>query len=112
MAGTTPFALAVHPLAKSLYAAGAGSNNVSGYSINPTTGALTALANSPFAAGTKPSSAAVDYSGMFLYVTNSGDDTVSIFNIDLSTGVLSAVPAPAAPTGSTPKSVTTTGTIH
>ena len=41
------------------YVANGGGNNVSGYTINPTTGALTAIGGSPFPAGNFPSSVAV-----------------------------------------------------
>ena len=40
------------------YVANQISNNVSGYTINPSTGALTAIAGSPFAAGLGPVSVA------------------------------------------------------
>ena len=36
------------------YVANFNSNNVSGYAIDPTTGALTAISGSPFAAGSSP----------------------------------------------------------
>lgn len=36
------------------YVANLNSNNISAYTINATTGALTAIAGSPFAAGTQP----------------------------------------------------------
>ena len=42
------------------YVANYGSNNVSAYTINATSGALTPVAGSPFAAGTNPYDAAVD----------------------------------------------------
>jgi 6-phosphogluconolactonase (cycloisomerase 2 family) len=49
-AGTGPCSAAVHPSGGFVYVANSGSANVSGYSINATTGALTALTGSPFAA--------------------------------------------------------------
>ncbi|MEJ1962109.1 MAG: beta-propeller fold lactonase family protein [Gammaproteobacteria bacterium] len=49
-AGTSPCSVAVDPSGGFVYVANSGSANVSGYSINATTGALTALTNSPFAA--------------------------------------------------------------
>jgi len=45
-----------------------GSDTVSGYTINPATGALTAIAGSPFAAGIEPIAIAVDPKGKFVYV--------------------------------------------
>jgi DNA-binding beta-propeller fold protein YncE len=65
-------------------------NTISGYTINTTTGALTAVTGSPFAAGSVPSSVAVDPSGKFAYVTN-GDDTISGYTINSSTGALTAM---------------------
>ena len=47
-------------LAQFAYVANGGSNNVSGYTINPATGALAAISGSPFPAGVNPSSVAVD----------------------------------------------------
>jgi hypothetical protein len=41
------------------YVSNESSNNVSGYAINPTNGALTVISGSPFAAGTNPRSVAV-----------------------------------------------------
>ena len=46
-------------LAQFAYVANESSNNVSGYTINATTGALTAIAGSPFPAGTAPRSVAI-----------------------------------------------------
>ena len=53
------------------------SNNVSAYTINAGTGALTPVAGSPFAAGTNPVSVTVAPSGAFAYVANEGSNNVS-----------------------------------
>lgn len=92
-------------LGKFLYVANAGSNDVSAFSIDPTTGVSAALANSPFAAGLGPSSIAVDISGKFLYVTNSGSNNVSVFSINSTTGSLTAVPNSPFAVGMRPMSV-------
>ena len=47
------------------YVANNGDNTVSGYSINPTTGALTAIPGSPFPSGSGPNSVAVSPTGQF-----------------------------------------------
>ena len=57
-AGTGPYALAFDPQGKFLYVVNKTSNNISGFSINSSTGALLALSDSPFAAGTGPNSIA------------------------------------------------------
>src|SRR5271165_1215983 len=78
-----------------------GSNDVSAFSVNNTTGALTAVPGSPFAAGTDPQAMAFD--GSSLYVANTGSDNVSVYNIDVNTGTL-AEPSTFA-TGKNPTSI-------
>ena len=58
----------VHPSGKFAYVANCGSNDVSMYTINATTGALTSIGT--IAAGTSPVSMAVDPAGKFAYVAN------------------------------------------
>ena len=72
------------------------------YSINPSTGALTALAGSPFAAGNGPFPAVTDPSGHFLYIGNYNESTVSAFMIDPISGALTAVPGSPFTAGSGP----------
>src|SRR4029077_9560010 len=85
------------------YVANSGDNNVSGYRINPTTGALTPIAGSPFPAGGEPQSVAVDPSGTLAYVANFGDNTVSGYKINLLTGALTPIGSVEA--GRSPNSV-------
>lgn len=78
--------------------------NVSGYSIDDTTGSLTSVSGSPFPTGTFPLSVAVDPTNRFLYVSeidNSGLGSISGFNIDPPTGSL-------APISGSPFSTSTT----
>jgi len=63
-------------------------NSVSGYSMNPATGALNAVPASPFAAGTNPGFVNLDPSCKFAYTTNFGSSNVSAYNIDASSGSL------------------------
>jgi hypothetical protein len=51
--------VAVDPSGKFAYVTNVNDNNVSGYTIDPSTGALTAIAGSPFAAGGGPFSVAI-----------------------------------------------------
>jgi YVTN family beta-propeller protein len=77
------------------YVANESSNTISAYSINASTGALTPVADSPFAStGTGPVAAAVDPDGTYLYVANNASNTVSVYSIDASTGALTAVGTP------------------
>src|SRR5260370_4074690 len=77
---------------KFAYVANENSSNVSAYAIDRTTGALTSVPGSPFAAGSLPFSVAVDPSGNFAYVANFASNNVSAYTIDRTTGALSPVP--------------------
>ena len=99
------------------YVANAG-GGVSAYTINPTTGVLTEMASSPFAAGTLPFSVNVDPSGYFVYVANLGSNDVSVYSIDAGGALTQVACGPAGPpcdaagnnflAGAGPFSVTTT----
>ena len=73
-----------------------GANNITGYSINPGSGALTPLTGSPFAEGYSPVAATVDPWNPLLYVTNNCSDTsctaaagsISAYTIDPVAGTL------------------------
>ncbi len=94
-AGATSVALvqrasAVRYVPRFAYVANYGDNTVSAFTINPGTGALTAVGN-PAATGVGPASVSVDPSGRFAYVANYGDNTVSAFTINSGTGALTAI---------------------
>jgi 6-phosphogluconolactonase len=78
------------------YTANAGSKNISGYTIDPASGALTQLPGSPFAAGTQPSSVAVHPTGKFAYAVNTSDQTITAYAVDTNTGLLTQIGAPIA----------------
>ena len=83
-----------------------GSNAVSGYAVNGTTGALTPLPGSPFAAGSDPIALAVNPSNKFVYVANCQSNNLSVFAVDISTGSLSQVPGSPFAAGIGPSAVT------
>lgn len=94
------------------YVPNGSSNNISAYSVNAASGALTPVPGSPFAAGAGPFGAAVSPSQRFLYVSNyacqsgcSAPSTVSGYSIDASTGVLTPVPGSPFPAGIGPHSI-------
>jgi DNA-binding beta-propeller fold protein YncE len=93
-AGIGAISVAVDPSGMFAYVANAqviGQNgNVSAYTIDSSTGALTAIAGSPFAAGQGPQSVAVDPSGKFAYVANFGGG-VSGYTIGPTTGALTPI---------------------
>ncbi|HEV2100406.1 MAG TPA: beta-propeller fold lactonase family protein, partial [Stellaceae bacterium] len=103
-AGVTPIYLAIDPTAAFAYVASKGGAEVYGYSISATTGALTALATSPFStgAGSLPQFITIDPSGKFGYTANEGTANVSGFAIDSTSGKLTAVPNSPFPVGAQP----------
>jgi 6-phosphogluconolactonase (cycloisomerase 2 family) len=77
------------------YVSNEGSNDVSAYSVNPTTGVLTAIAGSPYPTKASPSSITVERTGRFVYTANSGTantgldtDKLSGFAADTNNGSL------------------------
>jgi len=103
-AGSVPYSVTVAPSGKYVYVASSGSG-VYAFLINTGTGALSAVAGSPFAAGTNPQSVAVDPTGKFAYAANYGSDDVSAYTINSGTGALSSIGA-TVPAGTQPYSVT------
>jgi 6-phosphogluconolactonase (cycloisomerase 2 family) len=69
---------------------GPDTGGISGFSINQSTGVLTAIPGSPFTAGSSPSVGIADPSSSFLYVPNNSAGEVPLFilAIDPSTGAL------------------------
>jgi len=114
LAGGAPYSVTVDPTGKFAYVANRLSYNVSAFTINATTGALTEVSGSPYSVGAgspQPYSVTVDPSGKFVYTANASSNNVSAFTINVLTGGLSSVGAPTG-AGSIPLSVTTTGTIQ
>jgi 6-phosphogluconolactonase len=80
---------------------------VDGYSINPSSGALTAIASSPFGlGGTAPGggglSMFLEGGDTFLYATDMSGGTVAGFNYDSASGTLTAIPGSPFPAGDNP----------
>ncbi len=82
-----------------------GSNSVSGYAVDATTGSLTLLPGSPFAAGSDPAGLAVNPSNKFVYVANHLSNNVSVFAVDGSTGSLTQVSGSPFAAGTGPSSI-------
>jgi len=81
-AGLQPSGVAVDPQGALLFAANAGSNNVSAYVIDPNTGALGAVKGSPFATGgSGPSAVAVDSNSTAIYVAEQGTHDIAALAI-------------------------------
>ncbi len=90
--------------ARFVFVANSGSNNISAFVANTTTGALTAVANSPFAAGTSPESVGSDDQGRFLYAANSGGG-VSAYLINRNDGSLAQAAGSPFAAGASPFAV-------
>jgi len=79
--GTGPASIAVTPSGTFLYVANRFTNTVSAFSYDSSSGLLSAVANSPYAAENAPTAVAVSRDGNYLYVANSGSNNVSAFAI-------------------------------
>jgi 6-phosphogluconolactonase (cycloisomerase 2 family) len=87
---------------KFAYITNQGSNTISAYSIDATTGLLASVG--AVATGNDPSSVAVDPSRQYAFVTNQVDNTISSYDIDATTGALTAN-AGSPGTGVTPYAI-------
>ena len=88
-AGDAPSGIAIHPSGRFLFVANTASNDVSVYTINRVTGALTPVAGSPFPTAAAPSAIAADPHGRFIYIAAQG--VISAYRIDPLTGVLTHI---------------------
>jgi 6-phosphogluconolactonase (cycloisomerase 2 family) len=96
---TDAWSFAVDPTGRFLYATDTIARTVLGYQIDPSTGALSAIAGSPshwgssvgLAAGDGPDGLMVDPSSRFLYAANANSSNVSAFSIGAD-GSVTAVP--------------------
>jgi DNA-binding beta-propeller fold protein YncE len=95
------------------YVANLYSNNVFAYAINASSGALTQVKGSPFAASYGSDSVAVDPTGKFAYVANAGPRSghdpgnVSGYAINARSGALTQVPGSPLVAGVIPSGVAT-----
>lgn len=95
----------VTPPPRFAYVANNNSDNVSAYTIDAATGALTPITGSPFAAGSHPASVAVDPTGQFAYVGNNNSSNVSAYTIDTATGALTQITGSPFAAGPHPYSI-------
>jgi 6-phosphogluconolactonase len=88
--GTSPNMAVVDPAGKYLLVTNNLSDNISVFSIDPTTAALTPTQGSPFFANANPTDILITASGNSVYVTNPGIGMVTAFSF--SNGTLTQVP--------------------
>jgi 6-phosphogluconolactonase (cycloisomerase 2 family) len=92
-----------------VYVTNSGSNDVSGYAINATTGGLSAVPGSPFTNVSAPSAIAVSSDGFFAFAANSQSNNVTAFRVGMDGGLLPVSPTPStpnpAPVGTAPRAI-------
>jgi 6-phosphogluconolactonase len=96
--GNDPQGVTTDPSGKFLFTANAGDSTVSAFTIDATSGGLTAV-GSPFVLQGAPDGLAVDPTGGFLLVANSGNNGLSVFSINATSGVLSPITGSPFSTG-------------
>ncbi len=96
-----------------VYVTNTGSNDVSAYSINSSTGGLAVISGSPFADVPAPSSIAVSSNGFFAYIANSRTNKVTAFRIGTNGALLLGASTPDTPNpasvGTTPRALVVSG---
>jgi len=100
--GQKPTAMIVDPTNNFLYVLNHDSSSVSGFRINPSTGALTALNPATVSVGANPFGITMHPNGEFLYVSNLGTNNITGFTASTTTGALGTpvtVTTPAQPAG-------------
>jgi len=97
-----PELLAMDPAGAYLYTMNTQSNNISVFSIDSASGALTQLPNSPFAVGLPLLNMQLTPSGNFLYVTTAGASDGFIVGFSVSAGVLTSIGPPSSSGGINP----------
>jgi 6-phosphogluconolactonase len=80
--------LVLHPNGKFLYAGNRGSDTISVFSVDATTGTLTRIQQEP-TRGIMPRGFGIDPTGSYLLAANEVTDTVILFHIDSETGLIS-----------------------
>lgn len=103
-----PQSVVVNREAKFAYAPNFFADNISGFTIDSSTGALTLMPGSPFAqtTGSRPYAMTLSPNGKFAYVCNFGTNDVSAYTIDSKTGALASIPGSPFAAGTGPISVT------
>jgi 6-phosphogluconolactonase (cycloisomerase 2 family) len=103
----------VDPSGNFAYVSNSNTSNISAYTINQTTGALTSVSGT-FTTGISPNQVTVDPSGTFAFVANmgggTGDGTISAYTIDNTStstpGALNTVSGSPFTAGTSPSQVT------
>lgn len=92
-----PNNVAIDPLGRFLYVPDALTNHLWGYSLDPSSGALTGLPGSPFASGSDFTSILFEPQGRFAYATRPSTRSIERFVADRDSGALSSPSSVATP---------------
>jgi 6-phosphogluconolactonase len=87
------------------YAANAGDNTLSVYSIDSMTGALGAVGK-PVPTGTSPYAIAASPNGLYVYVVNQISDNISAYAVNATNGALTEIPGSPFAAGTDPEALT------
>jgi 6-phosphogluconolactonase (cycloisomerase 2 family) len=98
--GLNPLSMVMHSNGKFVFVANQGSNSISVYSVDSSTGLLTEITGSPFATSAGPSGVAM--TGNTLFVANQGAGTVSVYTVDQATGNLTQAAGSPFAAGTSP----------
>ncbi len=107
--GKFPSSVLAHPSGKYLYVAQQTGMKIVGFSVDPVSGRLTPLPDSPFEPKvTSPFWLATDAVGKFLYFAGRNSNNIGAMAINPNTGSLTAIKGAPFPGGFLPRSVTVT----
>lgn len=85
--------VAVHPSGKFVYGTDELNDRIAMFTVDGTTGVLTATTPATADTGVAPHFITVHPNGQFAYVAHAGEDTIGVYSIDQTTGVLTEIPA-------------------
>lgn len=91
--------------ARYAYVANEGSNSISAFGINPSTGVLSAISGSPFGTGTQPVSITSDPKGRFVYAINTSSNSITAYQVNSGDGTLSTIAGSPFLSGTNPVGV-------
>ncbi len=92
--GPNAFSIAVHPCGCFVYVANLNSHDISGFAVDPVTGALTSLGTTIISGTASPTSIVIEPTGLYLYAADAaaGPSFMYGYSIAPGTGTLTAVP--------------------
>lgn len=95
--------VSVECISRFAYAANAGDNTISAYSID-SSGALTAI-GTPVPTGTSPRAIAARPDGQYVYVVNGTSNNISVYAVNATSGTLTAIPGSPFSAGTNPQAL-------